>query len=66
MHYLFLQILNAVQLHDDYFIQKNDGIGIVGLSYLQNITSAIRLLVYRMSTDCVDEYVRLGETQLLM
>ena len=59
---LFLHILNAIQLHDDYFVQKNDGLGMVGLSGLQKMTATIRLLAYGMPADCVDEYVRIGES----
>ncbi|XP_020243331.1 putative nuclease HARBI1 [Asparagus officinalis] len=38
-----------------------DGVGKLGLSTLQKVTSAFRMLAYGTSTDSTDEYVRIGE-----
>ncbi|XP_050236726.1 uncharacterized protein LOC126686632 [Mercurialis annua] len=59
---LFLHILNVIQDCDDYFIQKNDVLGRIGLSGLQKMTACIKMLAYGVSADCVDEYVRIGES----
>ncbi|XP_059659931.1 uncharacterized protein LOC132306534 [Cornus florida] len=59
---LFLRILNAIEQYDDYFIQKIDAVGFPGLSGLQKMTAAIRMLAYGMPVDAVDEYVRIGES----
>ena len=45
-----------------YFQQKVDAVGRKGLPPLQKCTAAIRMLAYGVSTDVVDDYVRIGET----
>ncbi|XP_035546169.1 uncharacterized protein LOC118348486 [Juglans regia] len=59
---LFLCIHSAVEAHDDYFVQKRDASGRLGLSSLEKITAAIRMLAYRVTTDLMDEYVRIEES----
>ena len=59
---LFIRILNDIQEHDDYFVQKNDALGFPGLTGIQKMTAAMRMLAYGMSADAVDEYVRIGES----
>ena len=59
---LFLSILDAIQHHDDYFIQKNDAASVAKLSGLQEVTAAFRMLQYGISVDAVDEYVKIGES----
>ncbi|KAK9278543.1 hypothetical protein L1049_028112 [Liquidambar formosana] len=45
-----------LEAYDRYFVQKRDACGMVGLSSLQKITAALRMLVYRVSVDTVDDY----------
>ncbi|KAF8409735.1 hypothetical protein HHK36_005814 [Tetracentron sinense] len=59
---LFLRIQYAVEAYDPYFVQKIDAIGMLGLSSLQKITAAMRMLAYVVAADYVDEYVRIGES----
>uniref|UniRef100_A0A2N9F248 Uncharacterized protein n=1 Tax=Fagus sylvatica TaxID=28930 RepID=A0A2N9F248_FAGSY len=59
---LFLRIQFAVEGHDDYFIQKRDNAQRLGLSSLQKITAALRMLAYEVTADFMDEYVRIGES----
>ena len=59
---LFLRIVEAVQLHDGYFVQRRDALGRIGLSAIQKITAAMRMLAYGVSTDATDEYVKIGES----
>ena len=59
---LFLLIVNEVEQYDPYFIQTTDVVGFLGLSSLQKITAAYRVLAYRTPTDFVDEYIKIGET----
>ncbi|KAF8392897.1 hypothetical protein HHK36_021137 [Tetracentron sinense] len=59
---LFLRIQYAVEAYDPYFVQKIDAIGMLGLSSLQKITAAMRMLAYGVAADYVDEYVRIGES----
>ncbi|XP_020242512.1 uncharacterized protein LOC109820728 [Asparagus officinalis] len=59
---LFLRIVDAVREHDSYFAQKVDGVGRIGLSTLQKVIAAFRMLAYGASADSTDEYVRIGES----
>ena len=52
---LFLQIVNEVEQYDPYFIQITYAIGVLGLSSLQKITAAYRILAYGTPADYVDE-----------
>ncbi|XP_058788058.1 uncharacterized protein LOC131662309 [Vicia villosa] len=63
MHsHVFLQIVDALGNHDEYFQMRVDATGKMGLSPLQKCTSAIRMLAYGSAADLVDEYVRIGES----
>ena len=62
---LFLRIMNAVQVHDDYFVQKRNCAGVLGLSCFQKVTAALRMLTYGVSADAIDEYIRIGESTAL-
>ena len=59
---LFLRIKDAVQGHDNYFEQRVDRAGKLGLSPLQKITAAFRMLAYGVPADATDEYVKIGES----
>lgn len=59
---LFLRIQSTIEAHDNYFIQKRDACGVLGLSSLQKITAAMRMLAYGASANLVDDYVRIGES----
>ncbi|XP_042966654.1 uncharacterized protein LOC122300214 [Carya illinoinensis] len=59
---LFLRINAAVVSHDDYFVQKRDASGRLGLSSLQKMTVAIRMLAYGVTADLMDEYIKIGES----
>lgn len=60
-HCLFLRILEGVQAHDNYFVQKRDGLGRIGLSPHQKIFVAMRLLTYGVAADATDEYLKIRE-----
>ena len=62
---LFLRILQAVEQHDEYFVQKRNTAGILGLSSLQKITTAFRMLAYGVAADAMDDYVRIGESTII-
>ena len=59
---LFLRIQEAVTVHDCYFTQRNDALGVRGLSSLQKMTAALRMLAYGTPADAIDDYVRIGES----
>nr|XP_023920673.1 uncharacterized protein LOC112032148 [Quercus suber] len=62
---LFLRIQSKVEAHNSYFVQKRNSANKLGLSSLQKITAALRMLAYGVSGDLIDEYVRIGETTAL-
>ena len=62
---LFLNIISKVKTHDPYFVQNRNGGKKLGLSSLQKITVALRMLAYGVMGDFMDEYVRIGETTAL-
>nr|XP_023912228.1 uncharacterized protein LOC112023835 [Quercus suber] len=64
-HSLFLCIQSKVEARDSYFVQKKDSANKLSLSSLQKITAALRMLVYGVSGDLKDEYVRIGDTTTL-
>ncbi|XP_052177493.1 uncharacterized protein LOC127791548 [Diospyros lotus] len=59
---LFLQIQVAIESHDSYFGQRYNAAGVLGLSSLQKIIAALRMLAYGSPADVVDEYVRISES----
>ncbi|XP_042963607.1 uncharacterized protein LOC122297537 [Carya illinoinensis] len=59
---LFLRILNEVESYEPYFVQRRDNAGRLGLSSMQKITAALRMLAYGVTGDFMDEYIRIGES----
>uniref|UniRef100_A0A0D3ACF4 No apical meristem-associated C-terminal domain-containing protein n=1 Tax=Brassica oleracea var. oleracea TaxID=109376 RepID=A0A0D3ACF4_BRAOL len=59
---LFMHIIDRLSNEVQFFCQKKDSLGRLGLSPLQKCTAAIRVLAYGSAADAVDEYFRLGET----
>jgi hypothetical protein len=51
-----------VEAHNPYFKQRTDALGVLGLSCLQKVTAAHRILAYAILVDLTDEYLRIGET----
>ena len=62
---LFLRIQSKREAHDSYFVQKRNSAKKFGLSSLQKIIAALRMLVYGVLGDLIDEYVWIGETTAL-
>jgi hypothetical protein len=60
--HLFVHIMNDVKENDDYFIQKSNATGMLGLSCLQKVAAAFKMITYRVAADVVDDYVRVGES----
>ena len=59
---LFLRLVEAAQGVDPYFVQKPNAAGNMGLTALQKVVAAIRILAYGVPADAVDECVRIGES----
>jgi hypothetical protein len=63
--HLFVHILNAVEEHDDYFVQKRNAYGTLGLSCLQKVAAAFKMITYGVLADATDDYVHVGESTAL-
>ncbi|KAL6558388.1 hypothetical protein OROMI_018738 [Orobanche minor] len=59
---LFNRILEAIGGYDKYFTPKIDAVGNCGLSPLQKMVAALRMLAYGCAADLLDEYVQIGES----
>lgn len=55
-------IQEAIELHYQYFVQRDNIVGVPGLSSLKKIIAAIRILTNGVVIDVVDEYLRLGKS----
>ncbi|XP_062075839.1 uncharacterized protein LOC133779962 [Humulus lupulus] len=64
-HPLFFRIFDAIQRHDNYFVQRKDGLGKLGLSGLQKVIAVFRMLAYGVLADAADEYIKIGESTVL-
>ncbi|KAK1577946.1 hypothetical protein Q3G72_026238 [Acer saccharum] len=59
---LFLSIVEKVEARDNYFMQRRDSVGRLGLSGLQKITAVFQMLAYGLPTNATDEYIKIGES----
>jgi hypothetical protein len=57
--------MNIVEEHVDYFIQKRNVAGTFGLSCLQEVAAAFKMIAYRVAADAIDDYVRVSESAAL-
>jgi hypothetical protein len=57
---LFERIWHAVEAHDDYFVQKRNAASILGLSSLQKITAAFRMLTYGVAAGPLGRFAAAG------
>jgi hypothetical protein len=57
--------MNVVEKHDEYFVQKRNATSVLGLSCLQKVVAAFRVLGYDTLVDALDEYVRIRESTTL-
>ncbi|KAJ8751287.1 hypothetical protein K2173_016468 [Erythroxylum novogranatense] len=59
---LFYDLLVLLKVMMFTFMQRRDGCSKLGLSSLQKVTTAFRMLVYGVSADSTDEYIKIGES----
>jgi hypothetical protein len=57
-HSLFFRIQSEVEAHELYFIQKRDSAGRLGLSSLQKMTTALRILAYGVMSNLMGQTER--------
>lgn len=62
---LFERILTTVTQYDDFFIQKQDALGVMGLSPHQKLTCALRMLAYGAGANQCAEVCRMGDSTAL-
>ncbi|CAH9108929.1 unnamed protein product [Cuscuta europaea] len=60
--HLFTHILKEIEKYESYFSLKFDATGKEGLSPLQKMIAAVRMLAYGCPADILDEYVQIGES----
>jgi hypothetical protein len=63
--HVFVRTMNAVEEHDDYFVQKRNAAGSLGLSYLQKVAATFQMIANSVAADAIYEYVRVGESTAL-
>ncbi len=59
---LFLKIMEAIVVHDFYFVQKRNVTRLLGLSSIHKCTSTIKMLAYDVAADYINKYCRLNES----
>lgn len=59
---LFLRIVQEIQVHDSYFVQKRDAAGKLGISTIIKVTAALRQIAYSTPADALDETLDIGES----
>jgi hypothetical protein len=57
--------MNAVEEHDNYFVQKRNATGTLGLSCMQKVAAAFRMIANSVAADATDEYMRVVESTAL-
>ena len=62
---LYRRIVQAVEQHDNYFEQKRDRVGRLGLASLQKITAAFFMISYGVPADFMDQYICIGESTII-
>jgi hypothetical protein len=55
-----------VFVRDDYFVQKRNAAGTLGLSCLQKVAMVFQIIAYGVAADATNEYMHVGESTALM
>ncbi|CAL2280408.1 unnamed protein product [Prunus armeniaca] len=63
--HLFNKIMHDICNYDEYFVQKRNCAGVLGLLPEQKFIAVIRMLAYGASADQVDEIARMGKSTAL-
>jgi hypothetical protein len=62
IHFLFFWIVTSVNGCDFYLLQWWNAYNTIGVFALQKCTTSIRMLVYSVATNALDEYCCMGES----
>jgi hypothetical protein len=57
--------MSEVEKHDDYFVQKRNAAGTLGLSCLQKVVAAFRMIAYGVAANATYDYACIGESTAL-
>ena len=63
--HVFLRIVGDLSSSDNYFTQRVDAENKEGISPLAKCTIAMRMLAYGVTTDAINEYIKIGCTTAL-
>jgi hypothetical protein len=63
--HLFVYIMNVVEQHDDYFIQKRNAASTLELSCLQKVASSFKMIAYGIAANATYDYMSVGESTVL-
>ncbi|BFG37746.1 hypothetical protein CerSpe_240200 [Prunus speciosa] len=63
--HLFNKVMHDICNYDEYFVQKKNAVGNLGLLLEQKFTAVIRMLAYGSSADQVDEIVHMRKSTIL-
>jgi hypothetical protein len=63
--HVFVHIMNVVEEHDAYFVQKRNVVGTLGLSCLQKVMVTFQMIANGVAADATDEYMCVGESTAL-
>ncbi|CAL8993553.1 unnamed protein product, partial [Prunus brigantina] len=63
--HLFNKVMHDICNYDEYFVQKKNAAGNLGLLPEQKFTAVIRMLAYGSSADQVDEIAQMGKSTIL-
>ncbi|CAL8075610.1 unnamed protein product [Prunus armeniaca] len=63
--HLFNKIMHDICNYDEYFVQKRNCVGVLGLLLEQKFIAVIRMLAYDAFADQVDEIARMGKSTAL-
>ncbi|CAL8149719.1 unnamed protein product [Prunus armeniaca] len=63
--HLFNKVMHDICNYDEYFVQKKNYAGNLGLLPRQKFTVVIRMLAYGSSADQVDKIARIGKSTIL-
>ena len=62
---LFKDVLDHVEVHDNYFVQKKNNAGRMGISARQKVAAAIRMLTSGVAANEFDDKYRMGESTIM-
>ena len=63
---LCLRIIQDLQNHDQFWVQKADACGVMGLTVYQKVVCALKQLTLGIPADATDDYVGIGETTAIL